>query len=180
MSLRAFIEKGNVMNIKQYFSHQLAETKPHTGDYLRGRTREDVVDSIMSFEHGTHGEDTPSSEAEAQFRRSRIDHHVRAAIEEYKKRAGDRELYFMVENVKMTDAGSTAISVEIRKVWESELANFGLEQYEYVRGGDSKDNMPRFRKIVPTCEICGDTGIVQGLDFIGGSPTFESCGCKSV
>lgn len=158
------------MNIRDYFIDQLATAKPSPGNFQMGRSYEEAVEAIQRC----HEPPIQWHEAKA-----RLDERNA----EFKLHEGERQLYYMLE-VPSDDI--TKISIEVLRIWESELDT--LKDYEYVfttnpRAGGTP--IPKFRK-PPTpqvekkymCVLCQDEGLVEGLDFYGCSPTYETCQCK--
>lgn len=160
-------------DMKKYFSYQLANCEPNSGDFLGDRTFDRAVIELMTA-YPTHVPGASLTEDQAQKM-------ITEKIQELKKHAGEYQLYYMLETVKPGAnpnlPGAHSIDLEVRVIWESDLAE--LEQLEYLRGGDGDRHMsmPRFRKKqVSECRVCGDTKLVEGLDFYGCTPSYETCG----
>lgn len=117
--------------MKQYFEAIKSALTPCTGDFLAGRTRQQVYNEM--YPRDAFGEKVVSKD--------RVDAVIDARIEEFKQHKGEYRFLYRLNDPANT-AGTT---ISIMKIWESEIDTLeGTVEFEGY--SDSPSKMPIFRK----------------------------------
>lgn len=158
------------MSIREHFAEQLADSIVCTGRYMPSLSREEAIQELKHGGRFTPPLTTSGETAEEYYDRKNL---------EFSQHEGERMLFFMREGPAVH--APATMKVEILSVWESDLEKV-LEGYEIVPTRPRRDGpfFPKFRKkvaeVTQVCRSCGDTKLVEGLDFYGCSPSYETCG----
>lgn len=154
---------------KNLFAHQIESGEPSNGDYLEGKTFDEMVDLRLK------------QSAAFNTTREQMEEFVHSRIKEWKEHEGEHLLFFLRE--KENSTGEVG-SVEILKVWESDVEAL-FDEHVLVEMAAPENaiplHLPRLQLIQkkqPMCSLCNDEGLVEGQDSYGCTPGFETCQCK--
>lgn len=122
----------NIEEARELFARQLEEATKSDGDWLKGRTIEDVVAQQVE----DIAEQFPGEDEMASVQRTR--ESVSRLVEDYAAHKGEAQLFFineLVDTAFVNSEGEKRIQIEIVKIWESELVTLIGLKYKIKVGG---------------------------------------------